>query len=512
MNEGLVEATRLNKQRASQKFQKLQEQFPKDIFEPYYRSHTEREVCTHFEISTYTMYRLKNTYGIKKTAEDLSGIHKSAAKNIDWEERSRKTEQARVLKYGSHDAYKSSLVEKVKATKISRYGTASYNNMDKNKITRINNNGSLERSYAKGVIKGRLTRIKNSGSLEKSYELQSMKRGATNLSRYGNICSLANMKIQNKAISTFLERYGVSFYCMAPECRAKNCRDSQVNKDFADKLVSQAIEYTSEFPLSRYSFDFHVSSSLIDVNPTITHNSTFHPFSKNEPPKSSTYHLQKAQVAWNNGYQCIHIWDWDDQEKIINLLKPRDRVYARKCVVKEVTAKQCNVFLKDYHLQGTCRGQIVRLGLYYQDVLTGIMTFGKPRYNKGYEWELLRLCYLPGYKIIGGSHKLFSHFIKTCKPKSIISYCDNSKFRGQVYEALGFKSKKSPKPSLHWYNLKTHQHITDNLLRQRGFDQLFGTNYGKGTSNRDLMLGNGFVEIYDVGQSTYTWKIEDGNE
>ena len=25
--------------------------------------------------------------------------------------------------------------------------------------------------------------------------------------------------------------------------------------------------------------------------------------------------------------------------------------------------------------------------------------------------------------------------------------------------------------------------IIDNLLRQRGFDQLFGTNYGKGTSN-----------------------------
>ena len=49
-------------------------------------------------------------------------------------------------------------------------------------------------------------------------------------------------------------------------------------------------------------------------------------------------------------------------------------------------------------------------------------------------------------------------------------------------------------------------HITDNLLRQQGFDRLlgdiFGT-YGKGTSNEELMLEHGFVEIYDCGQAVY---------
>ena len=62
-------------------------------------------------------------------------------------------------------------------------------------------------------------------------------------------------------------------------------------------------------------------------------------------------------------------------------------------------------------------------------------------------------------------------------------------------------------PTCHWYNIKTGQHITDNLLRQRGFDQLFSTNYGKGTSNRELMLQHNFVEIYDCGQSTYVWTL-----
>ena len=57
----------------------------------------------------------------------------------------------------------------------------------------------------------------------------------------------------------------------------------------------------------------------------------------------------------------------------------------------------------------------------------------------------------------------------------------------------------------HWYNMSTKMHITDNLLRQRGFDQLFNTSYGKGTSNEQLMLDNGFVEIYDAGQAVYEY-------
>ena len=62
------------------------------------------------------------------------------------------------------------------------------------------------------------------------------------------------------------------------------------------------------------------------------------------------------------------------------------------------------------------------------------------------------------------------------------------------------------KVSKHWYNLKTKQHITDNLLNQRGFDQLFGTDFGKDFSNKELMLDNNFVEIYDAGQASYVYK------
>lgn len=134
------------------------------------------------------------------------------------------------------------------------------------------------------------------------------------------------------------------------------------------------------------------------------------------------------------------------------------------------------------------------------------MTFGKPRYNKKYEYELLRLCYHPDYLVVGGTEKMFSYFIQTYQPENIISYCDNSKFGGNVYVKLGFLRSKESNPSRHWFNIKTHTHITDNLLRQRGFDQLFNTSFGKGSNNDNLMRDSGFVEIYDSGQSTWVWK------
>ena len=186
------------------------------------------------------------------------------------------------------------------------------------------------------------------------------------------------------------------------------------------------------------------------------------------------------------------------------MLQDKETLYARNLDLKEVSIKDASEFLDKYHLQNTCNGQTVRYGLYKNNELVEIMTFGKPRYNKNYEWELLRLCTKAEYKVVGGAERLFKHFIEMQNPKCIISYCDYSKFSGEVYTRLGFKQMGNPKPSKHWS--KGSEHITDNLLRQRGYDQLFNTNYGKGTSNEELMLENGWLPVYDCGQMTFIWE------
>ena len=216
----------------------------------------------------------------------------------------------------------------------------------------------------------------------------------------------------------------------------------------------------------------------------------------------------KTILATNNGYRCIHVWDWDSIDKIVGLITCNRIIYARKCVLKNVSKSECDNFLSENHLQNTCNNQKYRLGLYYNDELVQIMTFGKPRYNHNAEYELLRLCSKIGTRIIGGAEKLFKYFINTFNPNSIVSYCDNSKFNGDVYLRLGFILNSSSKPACHWYNAKYNIHITDNLLRANGFDRLLGSKfgyYGKGTSNKQLMIDHGFVSIYDCGQSTYIY-------
>ena len=337
----------------------------------------------------------------------------------------------------------------------------------------------------------------------------------TNLKKYGYVNHMQNKEQIKKFREHIREKYGVEWVTDIPGVKEKiaekyverisnfnNKRQiSKIQQHYIDLFKQKGLIVEAEFPLARYFYDIKIDNNLIEINPTITHNTYFNPYGK---CISDTYHLEKLNTANSKGFRCIHIFDWDDADKIVNLINTKKTLYARRLIIKEVSLDDCSNFLNKYHLQNSCKGQKVRLGLYHNTELIQIMTFGKPRYNKNYEWELLRLCTHKDYKVVGGAEKLFKHFIEVISPKSIISYCDFSKFTGEVYDRLGFVKQGIALPSKHW--VKGEQHITDNLLRQRGYDQLFKTNYGKGTSNEELMLENGWLPIYDCGQLTFIWR------
>ena len=157
--------------------------------------------------------------------------------------------------------------------------------------------------------------------------------------------------------------------------------------------------------------------------------------------------MEKTKLALENNYKCIHVWQWDDWDKILSLIKEKQKLYARKLDLKEISKQDANSFLNKYHIQNSCKNNKINIGLLENNQLVQVMTFGKPRYNKNYEWELLRLCSCSNYIIIGGAERLFKYFIKSYNPRSIISYCDISKFTGDVYERLGFKIKRANKTS-----------------------------------------------------------------
>ena len=499
----------------------------KEEFRDFYYIHSDAKVCEKFSIKKHNLQKVLDELNIeKKTKEQISAIIRNTIVSKTDEEKKeiqRRKDNTCLEKYGVRN---SSMNEEVK-----KNISVGINNMSDDKKSdrwnkfrnTINNRTDEEKKLFSEHVSNAVHNYFENLSDEKRKEFSDtmsqayqnltdeqkenrVKKGiATKKQKYGqDYFSKQFEENKEKIVQTNLEKYNVPFYCMTQKCRSAqggNASESKPNNTFAQKLKENNIEFEREFRLGNYSYDFKINNILIEINPTVTHNITWSPF--NTIPEKE-YHFNKSECAKNNSYRCIHIFDWDDIDKIINLLKQRKTVYARNCDIKEIDKNTVQIFLNNYHLQGYVSDDI-RLGLFHGDELVSVMTFGKPRYNKNFDYELLRYCSI--YNVIGGAEKLFSYFVKNYTVSSVISYCDCAKFDGLVYDKLGFE-KKNCSISKHWYNTKTKRHITDNLLRQRGFDQLFNTNYVKGTSNEELMIQNGFVEIYDAGQCRYEYFVK----
>ena len=496
---------------------------------------------THPTRSKEIQEKIKKTnfkkYGVKYTLQSKEVRNKIKNTNLEkygnicslhGEEIEQKTKETKFLKYGNsnynnREQFKKTCLEKygvnaplqskeimkkLESTNEKKYGVKQVfvlNEIkEKRKETWLKKYG-VDYIFRSEEIKEKIkqTNLKNLGF---EYPMQSEiiknKSKETCLKKYGVFYSAQSEQVKEKTRKTNKEKYGVEWFCMHPNARLYSSNNSKPNLCFEKKLKENNISYEREFPLTKYSYDFKVGSILVEINPTITHNSQLNIF-KGEP-KEPNYHLNKTNTAKENGFHCIHVWDWDDVDKIVEMLKPKEILYARNLSLMKVDEKTANIFLNKNHLQNTCHGQLIRIGLFLNDELVQLMTFGKPRYNKNYEWELLRLCTHSDYMIVGGSEKLFNYFIKIHNPKTVISYCDLSKFDGDVYKILGFNLSNITKPAKHWWDGKTH--ITDNLLRQRGFEQLFNADYGKGTNNEELMLEHKFLPVYDCGQSVWIYK------
>lgn len=244
----------------------------------------------------------------------------------------------------------------------------------------------------------------------------------------------------------------------------------------------------------------------IEFNGTYWHSDIF---------KNKNYHKDKTIEAYKNGIELFHIfeYEWADErtrEKIIWLLEKRlghieiRKIAARNCNVKLVSWDDAKVFLDTYHLQNSITADIY-LGCYLRDELIGIMTFGKPRFNKEFEWELLRLAWKNDVVVMGGTNKLFQYFVRNYSPSSIISYCDISKFSGNSYTKIGFKSVEITEPNYKWVDCETN----DIMSRYKATKQkLIKIGLGNESETEgEIMERLGYVRVYDCGNLKLSWKV-----
>jgi len=224
--------------------------------------------------------------------------------------------------------------------------------------------------------------------------------------------------------------------------------------------------------------------------------------------KDKEYHLNKTIECKEKGVNLIQIFEdeWYNKQDIVKSIllakfgKIKNKIYARKCIVKEINKKESDDFLFENHLQGEINGKTI--GLYYNDELVSVLTYGKPRFNKKYDIEILRFCNKKNTVVIGGLSKLIKKL-----NGSIISYCDLRYSNGKGYESAGFTYLKTSDPN-YWYIKNKKRYSRQKFQKNKLFDKL--EYFDSTLTEKENMLINGYNILWDCGNLEFTIEIKSG--
>ena len=448
-----------------------------------------------------------------------------------------KTRKTNLQKYGVQNPFASEYVkQKIKQTNLQKYGVQ--HNMQNDKIKQ----------------KAKKTFIKKYGvdNPNKSKQVRSKTR-QTNLERYG-ACQLSNSQIiLRKRFVTFFAKIldRIKDY-VVPMFELSQYNGYYKNQQYKWKCVKCGGEFYSTIHTSNFGRDSFKIPRCLNCYPYVSgfsylqkqvvnfigsninyiikehDNLTIKPYEldiyipqKNmafefdgnywhsEKIKDSNYHLMKTQMCLQKGIQLIHIFQdqWLYQQEIAkdrikNILGIYDnRIFARKCTIKQIPSDICNQFLDINHIQGHDNSKI-RLGLFYNEELISVMTFSKPRFNRNYEYQLVRFASKLGIQVVGGASKLLKYFERNYNPKSLISYADRRYSNGKLYYALGFQFLNNSEPNYWW--IKNRNKYTRYQCQKHKLKQLLGQDkFDQNLSESQNMYLNGFNKIYDCGNMVF---------
>lgn len=243
----------------------------------------------------------------------------------------------------------------------------------------------------------------------------------------------------------------------------------------------------------------------IEVNGLYWH--SYNPSCKHSTKvENSKRHIDKKHLCNDVGIDLLQFTDYEINHKtdiVKSIIKTKlglsNKAYARNCIIKNVSSNVEKKFLNDNHIQGFLPSSDC-IGLFLNDELLMLMSFSKPRFSKKADLELLRLCTKLDNIVIGGANKLFNEVKKRYRDKTIVSYCDISKFNGNIYKSFGFYLEGSANPGYIWTDgnmvLSRQKCQKKNLAKWlKSFDA--------NKSEADNMFSAGYRRYWDCGQQTW---------
>jgi hypothetical protein len=423
---------------------------------------------------------------IKETCLEKYGID-NYSKTSEYKDKIKETclEKYGVEHYSKTDEYK----DKMRETCLDRYGVDNYTKTDKYK-----------QSYKKTCLKSYGV---NHYSKSEEYHINSKIGNDINYIMYLNdTISLLNCG-KGHTFEIHNDNYVKRVKSNIPLCTI--CYPIGDQKSIKEKELLEYIKsiYSGEI-ISGYRDGLEIDIYLPELNIGFEFNGLYYHSSKF---KDKNYHLNKTNHFKEKGIRIIHIWedDWGLRKEIVksqisNLLKINtEKIFARKCLVKQVSIKDCKKFLDDNHIQGKVNSSL-KLGLYFNEELVSLMTFDHNEGRKKMElggWNLNRFCNKTVFNVIGGASKLLRYFIKNYDVKRIVSYADKDWSLGNLYDVLGFTNVGGNGPD--------YKYIVDN-------QRVHKSRYKKSKLKTELtesqeMSKREIYKIYDCGKLKFELKI-----
>lgn len=264
--------------------------------------------------------------------------------------------------------------------------------------------------------------------------------------------------------------------------------------DYVSSIYCGTIVENDRTVIAPYELDIY----LPDLRLAIEYNGLY--WHSNEQ-KPNNYHRMKSDMCKERGIHLIHVFedDWTNKQPIIKSIisnfvnnSINRRIYARKCEIREVSDQTLiNNFLVSNHLLGRTTFISYCVGLYYNNELVSLITMHLLKKTE-HKWELNRYAIKNGITIIGGAERLLKHIIQTIDYSSIITYNDNSIFRGFVYKRLGFRYVRTNTPS--------YMFIQGDCLKRFPKQTIRKWNVGY---SREMEQQLGLYRVYNAGNDVY---------
>lgn len=211
------------------------------------------------------------------------------------------------------------------------------------------------------------------------------------------------------------------------------------------------------------------------------------------------YHRNKYEECLKKGIRLISILEseWiDTKELVISKLKrianisDDVRIFARKCTVAKLSAKNKSEFLNANHIQGDGTSSI-NYALQYNGETVACMAVMKD--DNAY----LINRYATSCIVVGGFTKLLAALEREYNRPKIYTFADLRWSRGELYLNSGFIQSKEIPPDYYWVKGGKAWHKF-NWRHSTGLKTLPG--YSRDKSESAIMREHGFSKLWDCGK------------